>query len=96
MLVENLYLQNTLTYDPALCNGCRMCTDVCPHAVFKMQDKKAVLANASACMECGACELNCEVNALHVESGVGCASAMFLQAIKGEKLGECGGNDCGF
>jgi TPP-dependent indolepyruvate ferredoxin oxidoreductase alpha subunit len=29
----NAYLENTLVYDPALCNGCDMRVDVCPHGM---------------------------------------------------------------
>ncbi len=87
--MENLYLENSLTYQPLLCNGCKLCVYVCPHEVFGMQDKKAYLKNSSACMECGACQLNCDVKALFVNSGVGCATAMFWQAIKGEELDDC-------
>lgn len=45
----------------------------------------AYLVNAQACMECGACQLNCPVNAIQVESGVGCATAMMITALIGEK-----------
>ena len=60
------YLESavTLQFDAARCNGCAMCTQVCPHAVFVMEDKRAVLADRGACMECGACALNCEMGAL--------------------------------
>jgi NAD-dependent dihydropyrimidine dehydrogenase PreA subunit len=85
----NAYLENTLVYDPALCNGCGMCVNVCPHAVFEMDGRKAVLARSSACMECGACQKNCIMNAISVESGVGCASAMIQAALKGKKEVEC-------
>ncbi len=87
--MKNLYLENSLTYDPDLCNGCKLCVYVCPHEVFKMRDKKAVLKNPTACMECGACQLNCDVNAIYVDSGVGCAAAMFWQAIRGKELDDC-------
>ena len=30
------------------------------------------------CMECGACVLNCPVNALEVDAGVGCADGCYL------------------
>jgi Fe-S-cluster-containing hydrogenase component 2 len=38
----NAYAVNTLALDPAKCNGCRMCVEVCPHAVFVMNGQKAV------------------------------------------------------
>jgi len=41
-------------------------------------------------MECGACQLNCPTGAISVESGVGCATAMMIAAIKGQKELACG------
>jgi hypothetical protein len=53
-------------------------------------------------MECGACALNCPVQAIDVQSGVGCAWAMISAAIRGKDMdsAECtcgGGSDscCG-
>ncbi len=40
-------------------------------------------------MECGACQLNCPTQALTVNSGVGCATAMFMAALKGKDMDEC-------
>ncbi len=88
----NAYEVNTLVYDPQLCNGCAKCVEVCPHAVFEMDGRKAVLARPSACMECGACQLNCVTSAIAVESGVGCAAAMIRAALTGQKEATC---DCG-
>ena len=84
------YAVNMLAYNPELCNGCAMCTAVCPHAVFEMNGRKAQLVRPSACMECGACQLNCPVNAIRVESGVGCAAALTRAALLGQKEASCG------
>jgi NAD-dependent dihydropyrimidine dehydrogenase PreA subunit len=86
------YSENTLAYDAELCNGCAMCVAVCPHAVFEMNGRKAILIQASACMECGACQLNCITGAIKVDSGVGCASAMLRAALLGKPEAEC---NCG-
>jgi NAD-dependent dihydropyrimidine dehydrogenase PreA subunit len=80
---------NTLQYDQALCTGCGMCVNVCPHAVFAMNSHVARLVHADACMECGACRLNCPAGAIAVESGVGCAAAMIQAALKGQKEVTC-------
>ena len=87
----NAYEVNTLDYKPELCNGCAMCADVCPHAVFEMNGRLAIMTNAQACMECGACQLNCVTGAIAVESGVGCAAAMIRAALTGQKEATC---DC--
>lgn len=75
----------TLRYDERKCNGCRTCTEVCPHAVFAMNGGKARLESIGDCMECGACALNCRQEAIFVDSGVGCASAMILTALTRKK-----------
>jgi NAD-dependent dihydropyrimidine dehydrogenase PreA subunit len=80
---------NTLQYDPGLCIGCEMCIIVCPHAVFAMNGRVAQLVRPEACMECGACRLNCPTGAITVESGVGCAAAMIRAALAGKKEPTC-------
>jgi len=89
-------LSNTLRYDPSLCVNCGMCVAVCPHGVFAPNGRAVELVAAEACMECGACMLNCPTNAIHVESGVGCAAAMIGAALRGRPLdeGTCGDETC--
>jgi NAD-dependent dihydropyrimidine dehydrogenase PreA subunit len=87
--MQNEYLENTLSYNPALCNGCGLCAIVCPHNVFEMEGRLAKLVNPHACMECGACQINCVTKAITVESGVGCAAAMIQAALKGQKEPSC-------
>lgn len=67
------YLKNvtSLTLQTDKCIGCKLCTQVCPHLVFTMEDKKARITNKENCMECGACARNCPVEAITVHSGVG-------------------------
>ena len=45
--------------------------------------KRAVLADRGACIECGACALNCEAQAIHVRSGVGCAAGVLAGMLAG-------------
>lgn len=82
---------NTLEYDQALCNQCGMCSIVCPHRVFARGDGAARLMDPDACMECGACALNCEPGAIKVDSDVGCASAMIVAALLRKKEAACCG-----
>ncbi len=77
----------TLKLDVEKCTGCSLCVAVCPHGVFALVDKKAHIINLDACMECGACALNCPVNALSVDSGVGCASGIINGLLNGS--GDC-------
>jgi NAD-dependent dihydropyrimidine dehydrogenase PreA subunit len=76
---------NTLIYKPDLCPGCEMCTIVCPHSVFGMNGRKAEIVRYEACMECGACQMNCPFDAITVDSGVGCAFALMKAALTGKK-----------
>lgn len=66
-----------------------MCTRVCPHGVFELRDKKAHTMFKDACMECGACSLNCPEGAITVQSGVGCAQAI-IQGILNKTEPTCG------
>jgi len=77
------YLTNvvTLELDEDRCNGCGSCTKVCPHAVFDLSGGRARISRRDACMECGACALNCEPGALSVQAGVGCAAAVINGAL---------------
>ncbi len=88
------YVSNTLKYNPELCSNCGMCNTVCPHGVFSPDGKAAKLVNPRACMECGACQLNCPTGAIKVDSGVGCAYAMMLAAVRGQKDVTCGSTCC--
>jgi ferredoxin len=49
-----------------------------------MQDKIAC-SDHDACMECGACAMNCPTGAISVEAGVGCAAAVIMSALRGDK-----------
>lgn len=63
---EHRYLKNivTLSYNPQKCTGCGMCLEVCPHAVFELENRKVRLRDFDACMECGACAKNCPLGAI--------------------------------
>lgn len=79
------YLKNitTLQVFPDKCTGCGRCMEVCPHAVFKLEDKKVTITDKDRCMECGACEKNCDFGAISVKAGVGCATAVINGMIRG-------------
>jgi ferredoxin len=91
------YLKNvaTLELDGEKCIGCKVCTDVCPHAVLKMNEKKVDIVDRDGCMECGACAKNCPTGALGVTPGVGCASYIIQTWIKKDKGScSCGDIEC--
>jgi NAD-dependent dihydropyrimidine dehydrogenase PreA subunit len=86
MMLGLRYLEDvvTLDLDSTRCTGCRMCVEVCPHAVFAVNGKKAEIVDRDACMECGACAVNCPVEAIKVEAGVGCAAAVLSGYLPGK------------
>jgi len=86
----------TLELDPALCTGCGLCTQVCPHGVFALQVGVARIMDKDACMECGACALNCAAGAISVQQGVGCARAIINGWLTGGPPScDCGGDGGG-
>ncbi|MFV0437721.1 MAG: mercury methylation ferredoxin HgcB [Desulfopila sp.] len=75
------YLEETvqLQFDAALCIGCGRCLQVCPHRVFSATNHKKVrIADRGGCMECGACGMNCPVEAIVVRAGDGCGCATLI------------------
>jgi len=86
------YLSETLslTINTEKCNGCGMCINVCPHAVFKIENKKATVPGYEYCMECGACKLNCPTKAItmNVGNGCGCATGI-IEGYFNKNSNEC-------
>ena len=80
------YLKNnTLNLNVEKCIGCGKCLEVCPHGVFSVTGKKAQVRYKENCMECGACRENCPVEAIYVNAGVGCASAVITGILTGSE-----------
>jgi NAD-dependent dihydropyrimidine dehydrogenase PreA subunit len=90
------YLKNvvTLKLDETRCTGCGMCLEVCPHAVFRMNSRRAEIVDRDACMECGACSSNCPFEAVSVRTGVGCAAAVIGTMLGRTDQPCCGPADC--
>lgn len=84
----------TLKYDEAACVGCGRCAEVCPHAVFTVSGRKAVLRKRDGCIECGACAKNCPTKAISVVPGVGCAAGIIMGWLTGGPA-TCGCDDEG-
>jgi ferredoxin len=87
---QPVYLKDvvTLEFNEEKCVGCGMCLLVCPHAVLRPADGRIEIRDRDACMECGACARNCPVQAVSVQTGVGCATAVINSAL-GRKSGSC-------
>jgi len=90
------YLKNvvSLSFDREKCTGCGKCTEVCPHSVFEVLNRKAEIVKRDLCMECGACALNCPAEAIKVNAGVGCAAAIIWGWFNGKEP-TCGCSETG-
>ena len=94
--MKHKYLKNvtTLAFNSEKCIGCGRCTEVCPHGVFDIDERKARIVDKDSCMECGACALNCPAKAIEVGAGVGCAAAIIMAWFTGKEP-TCGCSDDG-
>jgi len=70
-----------INFDNDRCTGCSVCVNVCPQGVLELSDKKARITDYESCMECGACQLNCEYAAVEVTKGTGCLFAIIKEDI---------------
>ncbi len=52
--------------DLGKCDGDGTCANVCPQAVFKINNNKAEAVNASECINCQTCVENCPKQAITV------------------------------
>lgn len=55
-----------INVDPEKCIGCGECVDICPVAVYELQDEKSVPVNAEECTGCESCVEICEEDAITV------------------------------
>jgi NAD-dependent dihydropyrimidine dehydrogenase PreA subunit len=83
---------STLKIQDELCTGCAVCIEVCPRGTLEIRDRKATVVDLDLCMECGACERNCEYGAITVQAGVGCAAAL-IGSLKSGGTPTCGCGD---
>jgi len=92
--MKHKYLKDvtTLEYNEDKCIGCGMCEQVCPHGVFSVGENKAHITDKDFCMECGACAMNCPAEAITVNAGTGCATAIMMSWFTGGEP-ECGCSD---
>jgi NAD-dependent dihydropyrimidine dehydrogenase PreA subunit len=83
-----IYIKNvsTLQLDKSKCISCKNCIHVCPHRVFNINKNQVFIENINACIECGGCQMNCPVEAIQVDKGVGCATAIIQNKLKKVKI----------
>lgn len=68
-------------FDKEKCTGCGVCVKVCPQGVIHLIENKAKMTDYVSCMECGACQLNCEFDAIELTKGTGCLAAIVKEDI---------------
>lgn len=83
MRMKYLHGAPTLKVFEEKCTACGDCVTVCPHQLLKIDEKKVRILDLDLCMECGACMVNCDWEAITVTAGVGCASAIINGMISG-------------
>lgn len=93
--MKHKYLSNvaTLKLYEEKCVGCGRCTEVCPHNVFHIHDRKASIIDLDSCMECGACAKNCPARAIEVTPVTGCVYAV-IKSWKNKLLGRPDTGEC--
>lgn len=91
------YLNNvvTLRLNEERCVDCRRCLEVCPHQVFLVSDGRARIVDRDACLECGACAMNCPADAIGVDAGVGCAIGLIDEWLRERTWRSRSGGCCG-
>ena len=69
---------------PDKCNGCSWCLEVCPHQIIVLNvNKKAEIVEEDSCIECGACALQCPMDAIIAHPiGCGCVSGVVKKKIR--------------
>mgnify|MGYP001028986754 CR=1 FL=1 len=55
-----------ISIDHHKCTGCGTCVDVCPVAVFELDDGKSTLVKVDECLVGRACEAQCPESAIEV------------------------------
>ena len=56
-----------------LCNGCGLCTELCPFGLPKPIDSgKYEIIGPELCIECSACQRNCPTQAIMMQEQKGC------------------------
>ncbi|MHA1231971.1 MAG: 4Fe-4S dicluster domain-containing protein [Candidatus Helarchaeota archaeon] len=52
------------------CNGCGLCINACPAAILflNQKTKKIQYANIESCLECKACEIQCQREAIFIDT----------------------------
>lgn len=71
--------------DHSKCINCRRCYDRCPEESFGINDKGQVYVQyPEECWLCGACEMDCPVNAIKVLYEAG-TRPMFIQKNKEDR-----------
>lgn len=52
--------------DPALCDGCGVCTRLCPTGALGMEGRLAIVASPAKCSYNGICALSCPHQAIQL------------------------------
>ena len=53
--------------DPALCDGCGVCQQLCPVNAITGEIKKPYVIDSEKCIKCGACYEKCKFGAISIK-----------------------------
>ena len=87
---ESYRLQPVLSYNPALCVGCRCCEAACPRGVHTFGPEGHVLAREK-CVACGLCAKACRAKALEIMGSRTTADQLMAQVVKDRRYYQTSG-----
>ena len=62
---------SVIEINKAWCKGCGICIAMCPKQVLGLQENKATVEKAEACISCKLCEYRCPDFAITIKGGEG-------------------------
>ncbi|MEM1541238.1 MAG: 4Fe-4S binding protein [Ignisphaera sp.] len=64
----SIVVKGNVTLDYSRCNLCKLCLNLCPTNVFKVDENiNRIVVNDDSCISCYGCTILCPVDAISVE-----------------------------
>ena len=62
--LSSAYKKATIIIDREKCTGCERCIEVCPKAVYDIQNRKSTVVRIDECISCKSCLVQCPAGAI--------------------------------